>query len=320
MKKAFLFPGYGSQHVGMAKDLYDESRIIQEYFEEASNCLDTNFVKLCFAASESDISRMSAAYPAIFLVSCALYAMLRERAIIPDIVIGYNTGDYAALYAAQSITFPDGLYLLNKYAQQYQQFLTAGDFATVAINGIRADVLQAACKKVNKQHNRVTVSICHTEQSVVMGGTTSAITMLRDQVCAQKSVKCSEPGLAVELHSAVMNSVVDTFKMYLEKVDFKDPSITCMNSQAQILSSGSQIKSNIIQRIIEPVYFNRVIDALIGYDLIVQIGPGSHLSSLVKEKYPDKIVLTVQSKEDFDALSEYISKGKSDTETTNNDS
>ncbi len=78
MKIALLFPGYGSQFVGMAKELYNENRIVQEYFDEASNCLDTNFLKLCFASSEIEIGMMSHAYTSIFLVSSAIYALLKE--------------------------------------------------------------------------------------------------------------------------------------------------------------------------------------------------------------------------------------------------
>ncbi len=93
MKKVILFPGYGSQYVGMAKELYDESRIMQEYFEEAANCLDTNFVKLCFASSDADVTQAPAAYTSIFLVSCSIYSLIKDRGIVADLVTGYNTGE-----------------------------------------------------------------------------------------------------------------------------------------------------------------------------------------------------------------------------------
>src|SRR5579859_6426456 len=99
MKIATLFPGYGSQYVGMGKELYDESRIMQEYFEEASNCLNINFVKLCFASSDAEISRIDNALLTNFLVGSALFALLKDLGFKTDVLVGHNAGEYAAIYS-----------------------------------------------------------------------------------------------------------------------------------------------------------------------------------------------------------------------------
>src|SRR5690606_20836996 len=123
MKIGMVFPAQGSQFVGMGKELYDDSRIMQEYFEQASNCLDINFVKLCFASSDAELSILNHTYTSLFLVSSSLYALLKDAGIEPSIVAGYNIGEYAAMHAASSLSLPDGLYLLNKYANFYQDLL-----------------------------------------------------------------------------------------------------------------------------------------------------------------------------------------------------
>ncbi len=315
MKKAILFPGYGSQYVGMAKELYDESRIMQEYFEEAANCLDTNFVKLCFASSDSDVTQAPAAYTSIFLVSCSIYSLIKDRGIVADLVAGYNTGEYAVLYASGSITFPDGLYLLNKLAQQYQSFLETADVATMRVDGLSTDELQKICKKVSKKGAQVTIGIYQADTVHIVSGHRVAIDELRLKVCEQETVNCFDPGLQVGLHSSLMNPVIDQFKMYLEKVDFKDPVIACMDSQARLLATGEQVKENVIDSIHMPIYWNRVLDSLVGYDMIIQVGPGDQLSALAKEKYPDKLIITVQTRQDFEELTPYLSKDESDTET-----
>ena len=97
MKIGMLFPGYGSQFVGMAKDLYDDSRTVQEYFEEASSCLDINFIKLCFASSDAEISQPMHAYLSLFLVQSALSALLTKAGIAPTLVAGYGIGQFAAI-------------------------------------------------------------------------------------------------------------------------------------------------------------------------------------------------------------------------------
>src|SRR5437870_3091921 len=107
MKIAMIFPGYGAQFVGMGKELYDESRVIQEYFEEAYNCSNLNFIRLCFASSDSELSQISNAYTSIFLLSCSLSELLKENNIKPDLVAGYGIGYFAAIFASGAITFPD---------------------------------------------------------------------------------------------------------------------------------------------------------------------------------------------------------------------
>src|SRR5438477_11718929 len=109
MKTALLFPGYGSQFVGMGKELYDEYRIVQEYFEEASNCSNVNFVKLCFASSDVELGKLAHAYMSLFLIGSCVSAVLKEQGIIPDVVAGYNNGEITSLFAGGCFSLPDGL-------------------------------------------------------------------------------------------------------------------------------------------------------------------------------------------------------------------
>src|SRR5581483_6858303 len=121
MKIALVFPGYGSQYVGMGKELYDEYRIVQEYFEEASSCANLNFVKLCFASSDVELSKLAHAYMSLFLIGSSIFALLKEQEIIPEVVAGYNNGEITALFAGGCFSLPDGLYLLNKFCSFYQE-------------------------------------------------------------------------------------------------------------------------------------------------------------------------------------------------------
>lgn len=314
MKIAVLFPGYGNQYVGMAKDLYDEFRIVQEYFEEASNCLDINFVKLCFASSDTDLAQMHNAYTALFLVSCSLYSLLKEQGLQSDIFVGYNTGDYAALYAAGSITFPDGLYLLNKLAQQYESFLVQENVALLQIEGLSTLDVEKACKKYAKKNAPVSIAIYQADTIHVVGGSKDVVDQLKEDLCNNKSIVCSSVPLAVGLHSSLMGPVVEQFKMYLEKVDFKDIHTPCIGSQAELLNSGEMIKKYIVDSVQMPLHWHKIMDSLGGYSIIIEVGPGNQLSTLARAQYPDKIILSIQSKEDLEILSSYLSKHEDDSE------
>ena len=115
LKIGMIFPGQGSQFLGMGKELHDKERIIQEYFDQASSCLDVNFTRLCFASSEKELRKVANIQNAVFLVSSAIYKLLNEKyGIKPDLVAGHSLGEYTAIHAAGGMAFADALYLLNK--------------------------------------------------------------------------------------------------------------------------------------------------------------------------------------------------------------
>ncbi len=128
-----VFPGYGEQFIGMGKDLYDELRIVQEYFEQASGVIDVNFVKLLFASSEQEILSIRYGYLSIYLLQTAIYNVVRQKGLQPEFVAGYGIGEYAACYASASLSFVDGLYILNKYASFYDEFVKNKQYTVLRI-------------------------------------------------------------------------------------------------------------------------------------------------------------------------------------------
>jgi len=220
MKTIILFPGYGSQFVGMGKELYDESRIMQEYFEEAANCLDVNFVKLCFASSDIELGKMSNAYPALFLIGSSISTMIKEVGITPDAVAGYNSGEYAAVYAAGCFSFPDGLYLLNKFATFYEQALVDMDVELMRVTGLPTAKLQDVC--MHSSNGDVYIAVYETADEHIISGNTAAVERVRSALAEHEGVAIGDVGVEVGLHSPLMEPVVVQFKDYLEKVDFKN--------------------------------------------------------------------------------------------------
>lgn len=328
MKIACLFPGYGSQFVGMAKELYDEYRIVQEYFEQANYCLDLNFVKLCFASSDIELTQMPHAYPANFLVSCSMYGLLKDQGFNPDLVVGFNQGEYAALYAAKSFSFPDGLYLLSKYASLYTQMLEGKQFAFTQCRGLSFKKINTLCKKIYRTEGDIFVAISLSDTTHIIAGTISAIDAFRKEVLTQEDITVDDQPLEMGLHSPLMNLVVDQLKMYLEKVDFKNPQVHFMNGlNGKYIQKGALIKKHILNNINMPIRWDNVINSLKDYDLIVQMGPGTQLIDLVKQQYPDKMCMAVNKKSDVQELLALITppvasvqEPKEQEETTHDDS
>ncbi|MDR3550570.1 MAG: ACP S-malonyltransferase [Candidatus Babeliales bacterium] len=307
MKIGILFPGYRSHFVGMGKELYDESRIMQEYFEEAANCLSVNFVKLCFASSDAELGKMQNAYPATFLVSCAIYALLKEEGIKADIVAGYNLGEYAALHAAGGISFPDGLYLLSKYANFYEEALPALDVGILHIKGISTHTLEDACRQASEGQYSAHIALYNSLTDHIVSGNTQALEVVRGIIAADPDTSIKELSVAVGLHSPLMNQVMENQAIYLEKVDFKDLRIPLIcSAQSCIVENAEQVRKRIIEHINTPINWAKVVDALSPYDLVIEVGPGSTLTAMVKEKYPDKLCISINKKSDIIDLKKMI--------------
>lgn len=303
MKIGMVFPAQGSQFVGMGKELYDDSRIMQEYFEQASNCLDINFVKLCFASSDAELSILNHAYTSLFLVSSSLYALLKEGGIEPSIVAGYNIGEYAAMHAASSLSLPDGLYLLNKYANFYQDLLKEVEVAALKIQGIATRELKLLIEQARDKNSYVSIGIYESPSHNIVTGDVSAIVKLRGLLDEVKGVKVKEESVHVGLHSDLMLPVVDQVRMYLEKVDFRDATVPLItNADAKEITDGDDIKQAVLAHIHKPVLWAQSMELLADCEVIVELGPGKQLAGLLTERYPEKQILSINTKADVEQL------------------
>lgn len=305
MKTVLLFPGYGSQFVGMGKELYDEYRIVQEYFEEASHVLDINFVKLCFASSDAEISQLTNAYTSLFLVGASIYAVLKENGIPIDAVAGYNNGESAALFAAGCFSLPDGLYLLNKFCSFYQEIVDAMDVDCLHITGIATAQLEKACEQVNKDGGQVSIAMYNSPIDHIVAGNRDQLAQLHDMFDGELAMEYV--GTEVGLHSSLMNGVVDLFKSFLEKVDFKDlkiPLISCIDGAT--VTAGSDTKERFIRHINSPLEWFKVMRVLADYDCILLVTPHEQLYEMIKNQYPDKTVVSITTKDDIEKIKEMV--------------
>jgi [acyl-carrier-protein] S-malonyltransferase len=306
MKIGMLFPGYGSQSVGMGKELYDDSRIMQEYFEEAANCLPINFVKLCFASSDTEISYMNHAYPALFLVSLSIYSILKEAGIKPDFVAGYDTGVYAALFAAEGLSLPDGLYLLNKYALFYQEMLDASPakFIGVRLIGCPTEDIEVLVREATTRNSYARIGIYESPRQHIVTGHEEAVSEISECILESRECKSHDLGIERGLHSSFMDPVGDQLKPYLEKVDFKDLAMPLYTSNDVVpISDAQSVKDHVLRYMSAPILMTGIIEHMVEtVDLIVEVGPGSFLTDLIKERYPDKPCISINKPEDIETL------------------
>jgi len=316
MKIAFLFPGYGSQFVGMAKELYDEYRVVQEYFEEAANCLKGNFVKLCFASSDAELGRLENAYVALFLVSNAIAQLLKEKGIVPDAVAGRDQGEYAAFCFAGGMSFPDGLYLLAKYASIYAEALNKMDAQLEKVEGVDRQTLERICDEVRGADGGGPFMAVYAEPTThIVAGNNAAIARLRVVVEKIEGATLSGVDPEMGMHSPLMDEVYAAFKPYMAKVDCKDLTIPFIcHPDKCCVRSCDDVKECIGSHMTSPVYWAQTRNDLMDYDLIVQIGPGTELGEALKKSYPDKTVMMINTKADVEALEALVLSQTSEEE------
>ena len=309
MKIGMIFPGYGSQYVGMAKDVYDASRAMQEYFDQASLCVDINFIKLCFASSDVELAKMQQAYSALFIVSSSLYATLAHEGIEPDVVTGYNIGLYAAMHAAKGLSFADGLYVLKKLTLFAQELLDRESYGMLRIKGPSTEELTLLLKQIAQ--DQLSIAVYELPNQHIIVGSEQVVDNSLQQLKALPDIKIEEISSAFGLHAAYMQPAIDAFKIYLEKVDFKDIAIPMIsNVSGEYVHEGTQLKEEVIQHLTQPVQWLECLRALHTCDIILSVGPGTDLVDMAKQLYPHKVVMGISSLADIEMIKKIIEEKK----------
>ena len=302
-KIGFVFSGYGSQYVGMGKDLYDQSREVQELFEEAASCLDTNFVKLCFASSDAELSRIENAYVAIFITSIALTQSLKNIGIVPKYVAGYDIGEYAAIASLKGISIPDALYLLKKQAAFYQAFLDQYEIVQgFHVIGLEKKKLEKLCKKISKKEDIALIAVVEGVNEYIVFTTGKAGEALRKEL-DDAFITVKPMPFGGGFHAPVMDEIVKSMRDYLEKVDFKDVSSSFVSGViGKPLKKGEMIRAALMQHIHAQTQWHKVKDMFKDCEYILEIGPGKELQKSFSLLYPTKKVYAITSSADIETL------------------
>ena len=313
MKKTIgvIFSGYGQQFVTMGKDIYNESRHVQDLFEQASMCLNMNFVQLCFASSDADISEIDKGYLAILLMQVSIYSELAQVGLRPDFIAGYGVGEYAAAVASGSLSFADGLYLLGKYAKIFKAFVEENPhFSVLSIpKGFTLQQLEGFCKELSTESKKIFVSAHNTEHGFFIAGHKDLIETVKEYCKLHEIRKVKELNIAYGLHSELVDSIVSTLSPYFFKIDFKPltfPVIT--NVDGVYVTSSDALESAILRRINSPVLWEEVMQGFVGCDVLICVGPGKQVAEWAQLKYPDKEIYTIEVLADLVKVKQLLQK------------
>ncbi|MBP2642182.1 MAG: fabD [Firmicutes bacterium] len=296
-KTAFVFPGQGSQSVGMGKELYDNFTVAKAVFEEADEALGFSITDLCFNGPEEALMKTYNTQPAILTVSVACYRVLKEAGLNADIVAGHSLGEYSALVAAGALSFQDAVVLVHKRGQFMQQAVPFGEGSMAAILGMDRSKIIEICKAVEKQGNTVQAVNFNCPGQVVIAGKTEAVLIAVDEMKKEGAKRAVQLPVSAPFHSTLMKPAADKLAAELDKITVQNAEIPVVaNINGEIVTQGNDIRASLVRQAASPVLWEDCVAQMLSYsaDVFIEVGPGKVLTGFTKKISKESTTFNVE--------------------------
>lgn len=305
-KTAFLFAGQGAQTLGMAKDLYDTYPIVRETFDQASTILGYDLRQL-IDQEEDKLNVTRYTQPAILTTSVAIYRLLAEAGISPDVVAGLSLGEYSALVASGALDFEVAVALVAKRGAYMEEAAPAGSGKMVAVMNTDVALIEEACKKASA-FGVVSPANYNTPAQIVIGGSSEAVDAAVENLKAAGAKRLIPLKVSGPFHTAILAPASERLAETLNQVDFQDFALPLVGNTEASVMEKDRIKELLARQVQEPVRFYESIATMqeLGVDRYIEIGPGKVLSGFMRKIDKSAQVLQVDDEVSFKALLEEV--------------
>src|SRR2546430_2250084 len=292
---AFLFPGQGSQAVGMGKDLAEKYPVARQTFEEADTALGYKLSQLCFEGPEEQLRMTEITQPAILTASVAAWRVLKEKGITPSFVAGHSLGEYSAHVAAGTITFADAVRTVRNRGKYMQEAVPVGVGAMAAILGMSSEEVTAICSEAAQGDVCEPANINSAEQ-IVISGHKNAVergTKLANDRGAKRAVMLP---VSAPFHCSLMKPAQDRLAGDLRALKLQNPAVPVVsNVDAALVNNAESSRDALIQQVTGAVKWEQSMRLLIasGVQTFVEVGPGKVLCGLMRQIDRSKTCLNV---------------------------
>ncbi len=303
MRTAFIFPGQGSQHVGMGKELEETRTVARQVFEEADRVLGIRLSSLCFEGPDEELRLTLNTQPAILTSSIAALRALEAIGAKADFVAGHSLGEYTALVAAGSLNFDDALGAVRKRGLYMQEAVPPGEGAMAALIGIDVETVRSICAEA------ASLGVCapaniNSPNQIVIAGHRSAVERAVESAKTKGAKRTVMLAVSAPFHCELMKPAAERLTALFDETVFSDLNVPLVtNVDAELITRGDEARDALLRQVTAPVRWSESIRLLLdkGVTTFVEVGPGKVLSGLVRQTSRQCQILNVEDVQSLDA-------------------